>query len=188
VKRNGRVDVTVITPTLPERGAMLAEAIASVAAQTVQPVAHLIGVDNAREGPGPILNQLVRAAETSWLSILADDDLYDPDHLETLLDAANGRDVVFSWSRITGSPERHEKQYRGDFDPVLLLNRRDSGMRGCFMFRRSAWKKAGGWPVRSPVEDWEFMRRLLLTGSQFRAVYRETWTYRFHDTNVSLSL
>lgn len=163
---------------------MLAEAIASVAAQTIGPVPHLIAVDNQREGPGQLLNQLVKAAHTQWISILADDDLYDPDHLETLIAEANGRDVVFSWGRITGSPERREAQYRGEFDPARLLNRQDSGMQGCFMFRRSAWKKSGGWR-REPTEDWQFIRRLLLTGAQFRPVYRETWTYRYHDTNIS---
>lgn len=175
-------DITVVTPSLPERGDMLAEAIASVQAQTLPAAAHLIAVDHQRLGPGPLLNQLTRAAETEWVSILADDDLYDPDHLEALADAADGADVVFSWGRLDG---RDDPQYRGKYRHEDFLQQgRDTGMRGCFMFRKAMWGTVGGWRDE-PVEDYHFLRRMILAGAYFRAVYRETWTYRFHDSNSS---
>lgn len=182
-RSRGRV-ITVVTPTLPERGAMLAEAVQSVHNQTLQPAVHLIAVDLHRAGPGPLLNQLTAAARTEWVSILADDDLYDHDHLETLAKVADGADVVFSWGRITGSPERHSSQYRGEFSYEEFLRRHDSGLRGCFMFRKGMWAKVGGWHDEQ-AEDWNFLRRMILDGAHFKAVYKETWTYRFHDSNAS---
>jgi glycosyltransferase involved in cell wall biosynthesis len=166
--------ITVITPTIPERGALLAEAIESVAAQTLKPDAHLISVDVHKLGPARLLNEMTAAAKTPWVSILADDDLYDPDHLESLAAEADGADVVFSWSRITDG----RQQYRGEFRHEDFLNRgTDTGMRGCFMFTKTAWEKCGGW-VDEPCEDWGFISRLITSGAYFRAVYRETWTYR----------
>lgn len=179
-----RAGITVITPALPDRGVMLAEAIMSVNAQTLPPYAHLISVDHDHRGPGVMINRLAHAAETEWLSILADDDLYDPDHLQTLHAVSAEADIVMSWCRIEGSPERHETQYRGDFHPYDLRNRQDTGMRGTFMFRRSLWEKLGGWP-ETPMDDWLFLTGAIDIGASLAPVYRETWTYRWHGTNLS---
>jgi hypothetical protein len=94
---------------------------------------------------------------------------------------ADGADVVFSWGRITdGRP-----QYRGEFRFEDFLNQgTDTGIRGCFMFRKDSWERVGGWQDE-PVEDYMFLRRLILNGAYFKAVYRETWTFRIHDGNVA---
>lgn len=161
---------------------MLAEACASVAAQTLKPKAHLIAVDYAHDGPGVLINRMTTIAMTEWVSILPDDDLYDPDHLETLAAHSGDADIVMSWSRIEG---KEEEQYRGEFVPEHFLEKRDTGMRGCFMFRKSLWEKVRGWNVNIPLEDWDFLCRAVRAGARFAPVYRETWTYRFHDTNCS---
>jgi hypothetical protein len=160
---------------------MLAEAVASVLAQTVQPAAHLIEVDYARKGPGPVLNRLIARARTEWVSILADDDLYDPDHLEVLLAHSADADIVLSWSRIEG---RDDVQHRGEFHPYDLLRKQDTGMRGTFMLRRSLWKKLGGWPP-SPADDWQFLMNAVRAKARLVPVYQETYTYRFHGGNLS---
>ncbi len=164
---------------------MLAEAIASVAAQTLQPAAHLIFVDTQRRGPGAAINRLAKAANTEWLSILADDDLYDPDHLETLMAHTDRADMVLSWSRFEGRGDY--PQYRGEFHPYDLLNRQDTGMRGTFLFRRSLWERVGGWPT-GPMDDWLFMVACVKAKARLVPVYRETWTYRWHGSNLSLSV
>lgn len=174
-------EIAVVTPSLPERHAMLAEACASLAAQTLQPVAHHIAVDYGRQGPAAMLNRLIAPLTTEWLSILPDDDLYDPDYLETLAKHTENADIVLSWSRIEG---REQQQYRGQFVPEHFLERRDTGMRGVFLFRRSLWEKLGGWR-EVPLEDWDFLCRAVIHGARFAPVYREKWTYRFHDTNSS---
>lgn len=163
---------------------MLAEAVESVAAQTLQPQAHLILVDTQRKGPAAAINRLVKACQTEWISILADDDLYDPDHLETLMAESERADMVLSWCRIVG---RDIPQYRGDFHPYDLLQRADTGMRGTFLFRKSLWERVGGWPP-PPIEDWKFMVACVQAKARLVPVYRETWTYRWHDSNISLSI
>jgi len=162
---------------------MLAEACASVAAQTLQPAEHLIYVDYKYDGPAALINRMVAATQTPWISILADDDLYDPDHLETLAARSKKADIVLSWSRIEGKEEK--KQYRGKFNPDELLKKRDTGMRGCFMFRKSLWERVDGWREDVCLEDWDFLARAHIKSARFAPVYRETWTYRFHDTNCS---
>jgi len=75
------VDVTVCTPSLPERGRQLAEAIASVVHQTVRPAAHLIWIESpgpGQEGPRHMAlqrNRLLLAVTTKWTAVLDDDDL-----------------------------------------------------------------------------------------------------------------
>ena len=156
---------------------MLAEAIQSVAAQTLPPKRHLIAVDHGYIGPGRMLNQLTAAADTEWVSILGDDDLYDPDHLETLAAETDNGSIILSWCRFDG---KDEPQYRGQFDPRLLLARMDSGMRGIFMFRKNVWDMLGGFH-EGPMEDWDFLTRAVKAGIRFAPVHRETWTYRWHD-------
>lgn len=163
---------------------MLAEAVESVAAQTFQPEAHLIFVDTQRKGPSAAINRLVKAAQTEWISILADDDLYDPDHLETLMGESDRADMVLSWCRIEG---QDIPQYRGAFHPYDLLQRSDTGMRGTFLFRKSLWERVGGWPP-GPIEDWKFMVACVQAKARLVPVYRETWTYRFHGGNYSLTV
>lgn len=162
---------------------MLAEAVASVAAQTLRPDAHLIAVDYHRNGPSAGINRMVKQSRTEWLSILADDDLYDPDHLEILMAHTADADMVLSWSRFEG---RTDEQFRGEFSPYDLLQRQDTGMRGCFLFRRALWDKLGGWPDGAG-EDWQFMVAAIRAKARLVPVYRETWTYRWHDGNISLT-
>jgi glycosyltransferase involved in cell wall biosynthesis len=176
------VSVTVVTASIPGREAMLAEACASVAAQTKRPLAHLVGVDHAYRGPAPTLNALIATVETDYVARLDDDDLLDPDHLEALLEAAAGvADFTFSWCRHEGI---EFDAYRGAFDPADLVAKKDTGLRGCLLFRKDAWERLGGYRDQ-PIEDWDFAARAAFRGLSFQPVYRETWTYRFHDGNSS---
>ena len=179
-------DVTVVTPVLPGRG-MVWEAEASVLAQTVGPVAHLLEVDSDLEGPGALMNRLIGRVDTTWFSVLPDDDLYDPDHLESLLAVCDDADIVFSWGRI---PQHHLDgyvPYRGLFSPELFLARQESGLTGCFMGRKSLWESVGGY-IPGMLEDWDFLARAILGGARVVPVYRETWTYRMHPGSQSALL
>jgi hypothetical protein len=84
--------IVVVTPSLPERADLRAECMASVAAQTLAPVAHVVMIDYERAGPAAMLNRMLPAcwtARADWVAQLADDDLADPNHLELL--AAHSR-------------------------------------------------------------------------------------------------
>jgi glycosyltransferase involved in cell wall biosynthesis len=184
-----KASITVITPALPQRTHMLAEAVESLRAQTLQPARHLVAFDYGNVGPGRLMNQLVDAADTEWVAILPDDDLYDPDHLATHAQHFHDGSIILSWSRIDG---RDQQQYRGTFDPRMLAARQDTGMRGVFTFKKNVWRMLGGF--RESMEDWDFLNRAVGEGIRMYPVYRETWTYRFHggpadeDTNTSTIL
>lgn len=172
------MSVTVITPSLPTRPYMLAEAARSVDAQTVRPDAHLVGVDYARAGSAVMRNRLARAALTTWLAFLDDDDLLHPHHLETLLAHGDGADVIYS--RPDGyDPTRpfDEAALRaGNFIPVTTL------------VRASVFHDAGGFPSEAPNgwEDWGLWLAILDRGGRFRHVDQVTWTYRIHDGSKTL--
>lgn len=176
------MSVTVVTASLPERAPRLAEACASVASQTAQPAAHLIGIDFARRGPEAVRNALVAGAATEWVAFLDDDDLLYPHHLETVLAAAEGADVVYSFCDVEGRDWTPNHAFDAaalrlyNFIPVTTL------------VRRSAFLAAGGFPEgRHPVEDWHLWRHMLDLGAEFRRVPRVTWRYRFHGANASMS-
>ena len=174
--------VTVVTASLPERTARLAEACASVAAQTVPPVAHLVGIDHARNGPERIRNALVAAAGSEWVAFLDDDDVLYPHHVERLLAASADIDVVYpycdvagrgGWSPNQGFDASALRQY--NFIPVTAL------------VRRSSFLAVGGFSEQThPVEDWHLWRRMLDDGARFRCVPERTWLYRFGADNATL--
>lgn len=179
-------DVTVVTPTIPGRERFLEEAKACVDAQTMLPFEHLTWLDSDYRGPGYAMNQLVERVTTDWYQVLPDDDLLDADHLELMVRVANdfpAASIVFSWGRIEGDDERHNAQYRGEFEPRLLAMRQDSGMRGLYMAKRELWEKHP-YPD-SPMEDWIFLIEALKDNVTIAHLPRETWTYRFHGDNVS---
>ncbi len=50
-------------------------------------------------------NDLCFAAESKWIALLDDDDYFYPDHLASLVEAAeaNGSDVAYSWCDVSGA-------------------------------------------------------------------------------------
>lgn len=177
-------DITVVTPSIPGREDFLAEAVATVQTQTLPAAAHLIELDIDYQGPGPTMNKLVPKAETEWVSILADDDLYDPDHLEVLATHSGKADIVLSWCRFLGAEGPPRPRY---FRVEDLRRRAFTGMTGCFMFRKSLYDELGGWP-EGVSEDWGFLIKAADAGARLVPVYQETWSYRQHEDSTSAAI
>lgn len=169
------MSVTVLTASLPERGAMLAEAIASVAEQTVLPEAHLISVDHHREGAAHAYNRVLAAVETEWVTFLDDDDLLLPHHIETLMANSDGADVVYAWCRSEGHDFR---LYNQPFNANLLESR--SIVPITAMVRTSLALEVGGM-VQEWGYDWRFWRRVCRRTDRIVSVPEVTWVYRRHD-------
>lgn len=167
----------MLTPSLPERDSLLREAWASVESQTV-PVEHLVSIDRDREGPSAVRNWLASQATAEWLLPLDDDDLLDPDCVETLLAHSADADVVYPWARYQG---------RDDFCFNRLFNA-DALMRSNYipvtaLIRRDLFNEVGGYQ-NLPQEDYRLWLRLLGAGAVFKCVDEVLWTYRFHDGNT----
>lgn len=166
--------VDVLTPTIG-RPLMLAQCVDAVAAQTV-PVRHLIATDHRRLGVGPMLNRLLSRSDAPWLALIADDDLMDPRHVETLLSGSG--DIRYTYCRVTGrnwnpnQPFDADQLRRGNYIPATTLIRTE-------LARELLWTEAH-------FEDWDFWLRALDAGASFECIPQVTWTYRFHGSNLSL--
>lgn len=168
------MNVTVITPSLPGREELLKECAASVQAQTVM-VKHRVQVDTAQQGPQLTRNALAEKVTTEWLLPLDDDDLLDPNCVETLLAHSEGADIIYPFCRMQGRtdwcPNRlfHPKRlFRMSFIPVTALIKTD-------LFRM-----LNGYRLVQ-LEDWDLYQRAYLHGARFRCVPEVLWTYRFID-------
>lgn len=199
--------IAVLTPSLPDRGELLAEAVASVRAQTHRPTVHAIAVDYDSDGIGALLNRLAGSTDAEWLARLDDDDLLEPNHLEVLGSAADRADVVYSWCQVA---PRVADAVVPDVPAVLGENRwvpnqefDEARLRAgnyipaTTLVRRSLWAELGGWREdgwrfggerEDPAltEDWEFWLRALDAGARFVCVPVVTWTYRYHGGNLWL--
>lgn len=172
--------ISVLTASLPSRAPMLAECMASVAAQTHRPVEHLVGVDHAGVGPSAIRTRLAAAAIGEWVAIVDDDDLLYPQHLERLLAASTDAAVVYSFCDVEGRDWNPNRAFdadalrAGNYIPITTLIRAD-------LARSLGWRErvANGW------EDWDFWLRALDAGARFVCVPEVTWRYRFHGGNRS---
>lgn len=177
--------VTVVTPSLPERSGLLAEAIASVQAQTV-PCVHLVGVDHMHEGPAAVRNRLLRAVDTEWVAFLDDDDLLDPHHLERLLAVADGgADVAVPYCRFEGG-SIPDKFCNRPYDREVM---REHGIFPITVLARTeVIRRVGGFPVEARYEDWALWNAMADEGVAFTTHDEVTWTYRLgradHRTNA----
>jgi GT2 family glycosyltransferase len=183
----GTMRIIVVTASLPERETFRAEAAASVAAQTLQPITHLVAIDHERAGPARILNRLLPAciaAGAEWIAQLADDDLLDPHHLATLATAAATADIIYPYCRVTG----RNWNPNAPFDADRL--RRENYIPATTIIRTSLCETLNGWreDAAHGFEDWDFWVRALDAGARFACIPQVTWTYRFHGQNLSQPL
>jgi len=169
--------ITVITPTIPGREPMLAEAEASVAAQTIKPEVHLTCLDGTGTGPAWARNLMLEQVETPWVAFLDDDDLLDRHHLDIL--SSGTADVRASFCRFSNEelpPQFINRRYDRDtmrrhgIFGITVLARLDAIVdSGCFGGER--------------YEDWALWNRMADNGCSFEVIPIETWTYRIGHGN-----
>lgn len=168
--------IAAVIPTIPGREALLEQALESVHAQTVPADQVIVALDERREGPAAARNRGVQEASTDWVAFLDDDDVWYPNHLETLLQASGGADVVYSDCALVG-PHSHPDLNR-DFDPFLLQLRNFIPVTA--LVRRNVFLDVGGFDPADDLEDWGLWKRLASAGCRFVHVPVTTWEYRFH--------
>ncbi len=167
--------IAVITPTLLSRANLLDECKKSVQKQQVSvPVFHAIAVDTNKVGSAITRNKIVSnlPPDFDWIAFLDDDDLFLPDHLQSLIDASQNADIVYSnvrtvgftWDLVIGEFDRN-RLAQENFIPVTVL------------MRRSLFEKVGGFPD-CWVEDHDLWKRCLAVGARFVYVPKVTWLYR----------
>lgn len=187
-------DITVITPSLPDRRLYRGEALNSVIRQTLQPKGHLISLDYDLRGPYELENEMMKGVTTEWFCFLPDDDLMHTNHLEVLAEKAEenpGTDLVYSEGRFFGkdAKARQESIYWGDFSKEDFYDKRDTGLRGgLFLMRTEVFLSLGGFTEGHLTPDWEFLCRFLDRKPLLCRVDEHTWDYRLHDSSLSAAI
>jgi glycosyltransferase involved in cell wall biosynthesis len=191
--------ITVLTATLGRRPAMLAEAIASVAAQTFTDWEHIVvddgsfsvpDIDGVRVlhvgqcGLGPARNVGVDVAEGDAIALLDDDDLWLPEHLETVWSVMQrtDADVVYADCIEEGRRDGYHLDV-GPFDPERLAVQNFICVPATLV-RTDSLRAVGGFPSGA-LEDWGLWLRMHAAGMHFEFVPRKTVRYRFHVDNLT---
>lgn len=206
----GEPRVTVITPTIQGRAALLERAKASVAAQTV-PVNHRVIWDAHGNGPSHVRNLGTEAALTEWVAFLDDDDVLYPFHVEHLLKKADesGADIVYPWLHINKSdqgianqpenpllidtPEGPRSPEGVEVTPDIMGNLDTRNfIPVTLLIRRAALLAVGGFPElnseRWPhdcCEDWGCWKALRDNGFIFAHLNERTWEWHWNGRNTS---
>jgi len=174
------IDLTVCTPSIPGRGAWLAQAIASVEAQRVKPLAHVIRVDGPGGLPGVVRARraLAEIVGTKWMAGLDDDDVLLGYHFETLQTAMENEvgDVIYTYDASGQGTDLT------NFSTAQLVEffDRDNCVPVTACIRMEAFSRVGGWSDEGfdpdthlygdgPcfAEDWDLWRRMAAAGARF---------------------
>lgn len=180
--------VQVIIPTR-ERRALLADALASVAAQSALPD-RIVICDVGQGGPldpptilagrivhlpsraatiGSQRNEAAAAGTCEWIAFLDDDDRWRPDHLAGLLEACRDASVHFAYRDTAVVRERiehgarvtlEERVIARDWDQELMRTH-DYIAPSAWCVRRFLFESLGGFdPDFRYSDDWDFLMRL----------------------------
>ena len=173
--------ITVVIPTLPERGEQLRIALDSVKAQSRQPQAVHVVVDDDREGAAVTRNRALEYVDTDWAAFLDDDDEFKPHHLRALARHAylSEADVVYPYFDAVGGVDRIDC-FGVEFDPVLL--RRRNFIPVTVLARTELIRAVGGFEDHpdadgKPCEDWGLWLKLLDAGARFSHLPQRTWIW-----------
>jgi LmbE family N-acetylglucosaminyl deacetylase len=178
--------ISVIVRT-KDRPALLAEAIASIRANGYPAEIVIVNDGGTRpdiegvtlvehetsRGRSEAANAGVRAATNTHIAFLDDDDLYYPEHLATLSNAARVSTAAGWYSDavsafIDGESRGRMRIYERDFDRELLLVDNYIPL-PTLLFRRADFLDLGGFdPAFDLFEDWDFLIRLAQRGDFVR--------------------
>lgn len=192
------LDIAVCIPTIPSRKLMLAGALASVQAQTLQPAEVLVEEAAPGEGPAVVRNRLLARAQSSYVAFLDDDDWLLPHHLHTLASAwldtleADGRgaDVLWPWFTVEGGTDPFPQHRGRQWDPadphqipITVLARRQT------LLDVGGFRTIPDGPTDSQGnragEDYQLWLDLSAAGATFHHTDETTWVWRHWAGNTS---
>ena len=176
-------NITIVTPSRPDRAEFLAECVQSVQLQTVLPAEHLILIDHRYEGCYPTVNRLLSKVRTEFIQFLSDDNLLYSNHIATVREFTADNDLIYTYSDVTGRninwnyPFSAEKLKRGNFinEPLIRMS----------SLMAASDKTCGGFDTTDCLGDWKLYMRMLENGSRFKCVPTKTFKFRYHADNYS---
>jgi len=203
-------DVAVIIPAF-NAASYIDQALASVAAQTAKPGAVVV-VDDcsaddtaelasrwqdrlpvqvvrqiANRGPGVARDAGIAATNAGLLAMLDADDMFLPDHVETMLRTHACAPGLISAQELSWTPgaglsfpadERRDRL--SDVHSLLHHNFVNFGF-----FSRALYEKAGGFSDKYYCEDWDLWLRMARAGATITSASHPTAIHRVHPQSLS---
>jgi glycosyl transferase family 2 len=210
------LDVAVVIPAY-NAGRYLDQTLASVAGQTRAPAVVVVADDGSTDdtperarrwqdhlpievvrlaqnvGPGPARHHAILATDASLLALVDADDLWLPDHLETMVAAyqrAPGLVTAreFAWIRGRGIDlARRRAKPRIPIDPkdqlVALLQHNYVSFG---FFPRALYERVGGFRSFLVGEDWDLWIRMVRTGARVTEASHPTALHRVRPGSLSV--
>jgi hypothetical protein len=205
-------EVAVIIPTF-NSGAYLAQALASVAGQTVPPSTVVVAddcssddtVERARrwqgslplhlvrlernQGPGIARHRAIQATSAPLLAMLDSDDLFLPDHLETMIAAHNASPGLISARELHWQPGRGLTEAPGPRGGPGRSHQLTALIRRNFVnfgfFSRSLYDRADGFHDLQQCEDWDLWIRMVRGGARLTMTSHPTAIHRVRPGSLS---
>jgi glycosyltransferase involved in cell wall biosynthesis len=168
------------------RNGLLNRALASVAAQTLQPHAVIVVNDEARLGAGATRRELLEAVRTEWIAWIDSDDEWYPLHLEKLHKVAveTGSVYVFSWFDAMLDPLGH---FGLPFNPCTPHHTTMNVLVRTDIAQEVGFNDNADGPYAN--EDWGFITGVAKLccerGLKMTHLAERTWTYHMGHGNSS---
>jgi glycosyltransferase involved in cell wall biosynthesis len=183
-------DITVCIATIPPRATMLAQALASVAAQQLQPAAIIVEYDHDHTGAAATKNRALAHVDTPFVAYLDDDDTFHPEHLRLLREAVDEHraDVIYSIPHIPQNPGHvQDPCYRYGLPFSAEHLRAQSHIQTTILARTDLLRKGGGFwtPEGSIYDDWGAALGMLDAGAVFYHLPVVTFTWNHHGHGVA---
>jgi hypothetical protein len=205
-------EIAVIIPAF-NSGAHLGQALASVAGQTLPPASVVVvddcsvddTADRAREwqdrlpleivrlernrGPGIARDCAIRLSSAPLLAMLDADDLFLPDHLETMITAHAASPGLISAQELSWYPgtdlslptgRRRVPRKTDNLRTLLRYNFVNFGF-----FGRDLYELVGGFADRYYCEDWDLWIRMVRAGATLTMASHPTAVHRVHRQSLT---
>jgi glycosyltransferase involved in cell wall biosynthesis len=166
--------------------------VSDLAASVPQRVRYLHHAEN--RGLPATRNTGIAAADAPWVALLDSDDLWTPDHLESLAAIARSQeaDLIHAGSRLFQSDTGQDLGLRAP-TPAMLASFPRSLFTGDYiiqpasvLLRQALWARVGGFdPAFRYVEDRDMWLRCARAGARFYYTGRATCRYRKHGAALS---
>lgn len=209
--RGGPVEVAVIIPAF-NSSAYLDQALASVAGQTVPPGTVVVAddcstddtVERARrwqgslplevvrlqrnQGPGIARHRAIQATGAPLLAMLDSDDLFLPDHLETMIAAHDASPGLISARELHWQPGQDLTEAGGPRGAPGQSRQLSALIRRNFVnfgfFSRGLYDSAGGFQDQH-CEDWGLWIRMVRGGAKLTMASHPTAIHRVRPGSLS---
>jgi hypothetical protein len=153
-----------------------------------------IAVDTTHAGAAATRNRALEGVTTEFTAFLDSDDQWRPDHVGSLLTAAQetGADLIYPWFTVPSGWDPFPEYEGQPFNEHVLRNVQNY-IPTTVLVRTRLVRAVGGFedrnkstaPGASPCEEWGLWLKLLDAGAKFHHLNQRTWYYWWHEGNTS---